>query len=65
MFPSLDHDEKVVIRIIMTELVMILQSDPHVGTQVKLPIVSEILGQRNIWQQLREALSHGGHCQVR
>ena len=48
----------------MTELVMPLEGDPHVGAEVELAVVLEILWHRDIIQELGEGLLHGGHRQV-
>ena len=63
-FPSLNHDKEVVIRIKVTELVMILEGDPHVGAEVELAVILEIFRHRDIVQELWEGLLHGGHRQV-
>ena len=43
---------------------MSLESDPHVGAEVELAVVLQVLGQRDVVQQLWEGLLHGGHSQV-
>ena len=63
-FPSLNHDQEVVIWIEVTELVMALEGDPHVGAEVELAVTLEIFWHRDIIQKLGEGLLHGGHGQV-
>ena len=63
-FPSLDHDQKVVIWVKVAELVVALESDPHVRTQVKFPVVLEVNREGDIVQKLRKSLLHRGHCKI-
>ena len=44
LFPSLNHHQEVIIRVKVAELVVTLQSNPHVRPQVQLAIVPQVDG---------------------
>ena len=57
-FPSLNHDQEVVIWIEVTELVMALEGNPHVWAEVELAVTMEIFWHRDFIQKLGEGLLH-------
>ena len=49
LFSPLYHNQEVVIRIKMAELIVAFQRQPEVGSEVQFPILFQVHGQRHLY----------------